>query len=84
MANDEKYVPPSRQGKVLIGGHFDPDVKRQLKMIAAAQDTTIQALLESAVQNIIIMHNGAAGSDAVTFFTENTGFGFTDKPNDST
>lgn len=47
------YVAPSRQGKTLIGAHFDPDIKRELKTIAAQEDTSIQALLEEAINNLI-------------------------------
>lgn len=48
-----KYVPPSREGKTLIGGHFDPQVKRELKTIAAQEDSSVQALLEEAISHII-------------------------------
>ena len=30
---------PSRQGTKHIGGYFSPEVSRQLRMIAAAEDT---------------------------------------------
>ena len=46
------YVAPSQQGKTLIGAHFALDVKRQLKTIAAQEDTPIQALLEGAISNL--------------------------------
>ena len=42
-------VPPSRQGKKMISGHFDKDVHRQLKMLALEQETSIQALLSQAL-----------------------------------
>lgn len=57
--NGSCYVAPSRQGKTLIGGHFDPEVKRQLKTIAAQEDITIQALLEEAITMIIAKRHGA-------------------------
>ena len=47
------YVAPSRKGKVLVGGHFDPEIKRRLKMIAAAEDTTVQALLDEAIEMLL-------------------------------
>ncbi len=53
---DEKtkpYTAPSRQGKHLIGAYFAPEVKRQLKTIAAQEDSSIQALLEEAVSALI-------------------------------
>lgn len=40
---------PARADKRLIGGHFDPAVARQLRVIAAEGDTTVQALLEEAI-----------------------------------
>lgn len=47
-----KTVPPSRSGRVLIGGHFAPEVQMALKVIAAEERTTIQALLTEAI-NIV-------------------------------
>src|SRR5271156_744170 len=38
-----KAVPPSRTGRVLIGGHFAPEVQTALKVIAAEERTTMQA-----------------------------------------
>ena len=49
----QSYVAPSRKGKTLIGAHFDPAIKRQLKTIAVQEDTSIQALLEEAINNLI-------------------------------
>ena len=36
---------PARQGKKAISGFFEPEVARQLKVMAAEQDKTVQALL---------------------------------------
>ena len=47
------YIAPSRKGKTLIGGHFDPEIKRQLKTIAAQEDSSIQALLEEAITKLL-------------------------------
>lgn len=44
-----KFSRPVREGKRFIGGHFSHDVARQLRMIAAEDDTTIQQLLEDAL-----------------------------------
>lgn len=44
----------SREGTVLIGGHFPPSVKQQLRMIAAEENTTSQALLEEALELLFI------------------------------
>ena len=40
---------PSRQGAKHIGGYFSPEVSRQLRMIAAAEDTSNQKLLAEAL-----------------------------------
>lgn len=45
---------PSREGKRLIAGHFDPKVARQLRLLAAEDDTTIQALLEEALDLLFV------------------------------
>lgn len=44
-----KFHRPVRDGKRFVGAHFPPEVAKQLRMIAAEDDTTIQALLEEAV-----------------------------------
>lgn len=43
------YQAPSRTGKRLIGGHFSPEVAKHLKILAAEEETSIQALLEEAL-----------------------------------
>ena len=44
--------PPSRLGRVLIGGHFAPEVQTALKIIAAEERTTMQALLAEAINMV--------------------------------
>ena len=44
--------PPSRTDRVLIGGFFAPEVQRALKIAAAEESTTIQALLTEAIDSI--------------------------------
>ena len=43
---------PSRSGRVLVGGHFAPEVQTALKIIAAAERTTVQALLAEGINTI--------------------------------
>ena len=50
-------VPPSRQGKKMISGHFDKDVHRQLKMLALEKDTSIQDLLSEALNALFERNN---------------------------
>ena len=40
---------PSRQGTKHIGGYFAPEVSRQLRTIAAVEDTSNQKLLAEAL-----------------------------------
>jgi Antitoxin-like ribbon-helix-helix len=47
-----KAVPPSRTGRVLIGAHFAPEVQTALKIIAAEERTTMQALLAEAINAV--------------------------------
>lgn len=50
-------VPPSRQGKKMISGHFDKDVHRQLKILAIEKDTSIQDLLSEALNALFERNN---------------------------
>jgi hypothetical protein len=43
----------SRRNTKLIGGHFSPELARQLRILAAEEDTTIQGLLEEAIQLLL-------------------------------
>jgi hypothetical protein len=47
-----KSQAPSRFGRVLIGGHFAPEVQTALKIIAAEERTTMQALLAEAINTV--------------------------------
>jgi hypothetical protein len=42
----------SREGRVLVGGHFAPEVQTALKIIAAQERTTIQALLAEGINTV--------------------------------
>ncbi len=52
-ASRGRFDRPSRRNTKLIGGHFSPELARQLRMLAAEEDTTIQALLEEAIQLLL-------------------------------
>jgi hypothetical protein len=47
-----KPVPPSRSGRVLVGSHFAPEVQTALKIIAAEERTTMQALLAEGINTV--------------------------------
>ena len=48
-AEHKETRKPSRAATVLVGGHFPPSVSRQLRIIAAEDGTTNQALLAEAL-----------------------------------
>lgn len=54
---DLNRKPPSRVGKKIIAGHFDPAVVRQMKMLAMDNDSSIQALLAEALNDLFEKHN---------------------------
>ena len=43
---------PSREGKSNVTGYFDPVIKRQIRMLAAERDTTIQVLRGDALNDL--------------------------------
>jgi hypothetical protein len=43
---------PGRQGKVVVSGWFPPEVKKQLKVIAATDETTLQNLIAEALNDL--------------------------------
>jgi antitoxin-like ribbon-helix-helix protein len=49
-----RFSRPSRDSKHLIGGHFPKAVAKQLRLIAVEDDTTIQALLEEALDDLFV------------------------------
>jgi len=49
-----KFYRPSRDGRRLVAGHFDPKVAKQLKLLAAEEETTVQALLEEALELLFL------------------------------
>ena len=53
-ASEPKFSRPSRTGRKLVAGHFDPKVAKQLKLLAAEEETTIQALLEEALDLLFV------------------------------
>lgn len=42
----------SRDGRVLVGGFFSPEVQTALKVLAAEERTTLQALLTEAINTV--------------------------------
>ena len=60
VAEGEKTTPtrskraPSRGGRVLVGGFFSPEVQTALKVIAAEERTTLQALLTEGINTVFV------------------------------
>jgi antitoxin-like ribbon-helix-helix protein len=52
-----RFYRPSRDGRRLVAGHFEPKVAKQLKLLAAEEETTVQALLEEAI-DLLFMKKG--------------------------
>jgi hypothetical protein len=52
IAKAVKVVPPSRAGRVLIGGHFAPQVQTELKVLAAQERTTVQQLVAEGINAV--------------------------------
>jgi len=46
------HFRPSREGKSNVTGYFPPAVKKQLRILAADRDTTIQDLLAEALNDL--------------------------------
>ncbi len=44
--------PPSRRGKRAFTGYFAPEVLKQLKILAAAEDKTMQSLMTEAINEL--------------------------------
>ena len=42
----------SRSGRVLVGGHFASEVQRALRILAAEEGTTVQALLAEGINTV--------------------------------
>ncbi len=51
---------PSRVGKRSVGGHFDPAVSRQLKVLAAELDRKVQDLVAEALNDLFRKYNKSA------------------------
>lgn len=49
-----KFHRPSRDNRRFVGGHFAPAVGKQLRMIAVEDETTVQALLEEALDLLFV------------------------------
>lgn len=51
-ANEGGTLPPSRRGKKALTAYFDPEVIKQLKLLAVAEEKTVQALVGEALNEL--------------------------------
>ena len=49
----------SRQGRRHVGAYVPPDVARQLRVIAAREDSSTQALIEEAIEMLFRSRTGS-------------------------
>jgi hypothetical protein len=49
---DNPHYRPGRAGKSNVTGYFPAEVKKQLRLMSAEQDTTIQKLLAEALNDL--------------------------------
>lgn len=61
----KRFYRPSREHRQLIAGHFQKTVAKQLKMIAVEDDTTVQALLEEALDLLFVKKGKARIADII-------------------
>ena len=59
-----RTAQPGRVGKVSVTGYFAPEVRRQLRRLAADADTTIQALLAEALNDLFAKRGAPEIADA--------------------
>lgn len=50
---DDK-VPPSRRGKRHISGYFEPEVLRQVKILCAEEEKTVNQVLADALNSLFV------------------------------
>ena len=55
-ASARHRTQPGRVGKISVTGYYGPEVRRQLRRLAADGDTTIQALLGEALNDLFAKH----------------------------
>ncbi|HEX4772225.1 MAG TPA: ribbon-helix-helix domain-containing protein [Bryobacteraceae bacterium] len=51
-AEPPTFVAPSRRGKIAVTAFYDPDVRMQLKILAAERKTSIQELVTEALNGL--------------------------------
>ena len=52
--NTDDKVPPSRRGKRHISGYFEPEVLKQVKIICAEEEKTVNEVLAEALNSLFV------------------------------
>lgn len=66
LVDKPKSTTSARYGRVLVGGHFAPEVSTQLKVLSAEKRTTVQALLAEAINMLFAKHGKPEVADLTT------------------
>ena len=56
-----RAVPATRQGRTHVGVYILPDVAHRLRVLAAIESTSTQALIEQAIEMLFRSRAGATG-----------------------
>ena len=57
LEHRKKGTSKGRDGRVQIQGFFDPTYRKTIKMLASREDSTIEALLTEAMDDLFTKHN---------------------------
>lgn len=57
LEHRKKGTSKGRDGRVQIQGYFTPDYRKTIKMLASRDDTTMEALLQEAMDDLFKKHN---------------------------
>lgn len=54
---------PSRRGRKFVGGHVEPELAKEIKLLAAQRDTTVQALVEESLRDVLKKYASGASAE---------------------
>jgi hypothetical protein len=55
-ANQAATPKTARAGKTMVAGYFSPEFARAVKMLAVEQDTSVQAIIGEALDDLLRRH----------------------------
>jgi predicted transcriptional regulator len=62
MAREPTKLQPSRSGMKSVSVYLSPEKRRELKILAATTDTTIDALMRRGIDLVLAEHKGKAAN----------------------